>query len=220
MFSKSEKVLVLVALISTVVFGIWLQYLSTNKAEIIAERYANQIKAEQYANQIKAEIIAEQHANQIKVVTQEIDDRNSKLIEIIVKKHQAETELAARIVKLAFKYEKEVFPKAADILAIISIESDFRPIVAEKMKNDPGTGLFQQRLTMWKKELPGICGSLDIEKQFQCGVEILAQKYEETGNKYSAVSAYNQGYGNYRKRGIVNSQYVTKFKKAANKFKV
>lgn len=42
-----------------------------------------------------------------------------------------------KIFNLAKKYEKPVFPKAADILAIIGIESSFNPNAVSKLKHDP-----------------------------------------------------------------------------------
>lgn len=195
---KSDKFMVILIIIMVFGFGKWMEYLVTENIKSDRALVAEVRKAKEDVDAYRKE----QLTNKIKT------------------KYNVEASLAENIVHFAFKHQQPVFPRATDLLAIISIESSFRLNVSEKLAVDPGRGLFQQRLVMWGKELPLVCGTLVLEKQFQCSAAILSQKYKETGNKHSAVSAYNQGVGNYNKRGIVNAEYVSKYQRETTNFKM
>lgn len=132
------------------------------------------------------------------------------LANTILKKYRGVSpQLAKNVVSLAQKYEKSSFPKADDILAIVGIESSFRPNVLSALKKDPAVGLMQVRPGIW--ELDPARLSSDIEYQIKSGAAILHKYYKLLGNAEDAVHAYNVGMGNFR-RGKHNIKYVHKYK--------
>lgn len=124
----------------------------------------------------------------------------------IAAKYRINPKLAQTIVELAVKHEDEVFPKAADILAVIGVESSFNPKAVSRLRHDPARGLMQVRPGIWKidpKELN------DIEKQIEAGVYVLKRYYGRAGSAEGALHAYNIGITSYRK-GKKNPAYVAK----------
>jgi soluble lytic murein transglycosylase-like protein len=105
-------------------------------------------------------------------------------------------------------YQQQDFPRTEDIIAIVGIESSFRPTVKSSLKTDPAVGLMQVRPGVWKvshKELSTIDG------QIKHGANILAQYYDKIGKVEGAVMAYNVGITAYRK-GKTNKKYLNKYK--------
>jgi hypothetical protein len=136
------------------------------------------------------------------------DQRQQHLVKVILKRHKVEQPLAEQIVALAHKYERNDFPRAIDILAVVGIESEFRPHVKSQLATDPAVGLMQVRLGIWKinpKEMA------DIENHIKYGSRILADYYDQLkGNKKAAIIAYNAGITAYRNREYTY-RYVRKF---------
>ena len=71
--------------------------------------------------------------------------RRDQLVRKIAKEYRVDRELIANVVDLAFEYEHSEFPKAADILAVIGVESSFDPSSVSQLKQDPARGLMQIR---------------------------------------------------------------------------
>ena len=110
-------------------------------------------------------------------------------VERIVMTYKADPVLAESVVDLAFKYGNDTFPTAQDILAIISIESSFRPHVKSKLKRDAAVGLTQIRPRVWKHLIP--TGALtSIENQVKYSSMILTQYYATLGNEKDAMNYY------------------------------
>lgn len=129
---------------------------------------------------------------------------------VVLKRFKVKEELAQQVVAYAHEYERDVFPKAVDILAIISIESSFNPNAKSSLKYDPAIGLTQIRPGIWnikKDELKS------IENQVKFGVNILSQYYEKLHKKDAAIMAYNVGITAYR-NGETNQRYLWKYKQA------
>lgn len=134
--------------------------------------------------------------------------QHDRLVKVILKRHRVEQSLAEQIVAFAHKYERRDFPRAVDILAVVGIESEFRPHVKSQLATDPAVGLMQVRLGIWKinpKEMA------DIENHIKYGSRILADYYDQLkGNKKAAIIAYNAGITAYRNREYTY-RYVRKF---------
>lgn len=127
----------------------------------------------------------------------------------ILKKYSISPDLALKVATLAKKYEKDSFPKARDILAIIGIESSFRPHAVSNLRTDPAVGLMQVRPKVWGLNPAALKGNMDL--QIKTGADVLHRYYNLLGDKAAAVHAYNVGLGNYR-RGKHNPDYVYDFK--------
>lgn len=132
-----------------------------------------------------------------------------KAVAAITTRYKVDEQLALQIVKLAKKHQRDDFPKASDIIAIIGVESSFRPNVKSQLKKDPAVGLMQVRPGVWK--IPHVELST-IEGQIKHGARILAEYYDSIGRKDGAVMAYNIGITAYRK-GRQNPRYLNKYKR-------
>lgn len=147
----------------------------------------------------------------------EPDPAAEYLAEQITKHYPHVTQQTAeRIVELSFKYEHEDFPKADDIVAIIAIESSFIPTAQSSLAKDPAKGLMQIRHNMWSERIGSDDMSL-MKNQIKHGAGILKEYYDTTGDKISAISAYNVGITNFR-RGVRAPAYVSKYRNAFRKF--
>lgn len=158
-----------------------------------------------------------QEAHQRIVLQQEKEkqDKRETLVATIVNKYKVDKKLAESVVNFAEKHQRDDFPKVEDIIAIVGIESSFRPHVKSALKRDPAVGLMQVRPGVWKipmKELSTIDG------QIQHGVKILEQYYKRVGKVDGAVMAYNIGITAYRK-GKKNERYLKKYKNEVAMYK-
>lgn len=133
-----------------------------------------------------------------------------KQVDAAVKKYRISRPFAEKVVRYAHKYQKDTFPKAADILAIVGIESSWNPNAVSKLKSDPAIGLTQIRPKVWSSVV-GEPYELDlVENQIKYGAEILHQKFKKTRSVKGAVIAYNVGYTAYvKKRYKLN--YLNKY---------
>jgi soluble lytic murein transglycosylase-like protein len=133
----------------------------------------------------------------------------------ISKRYKVNPKLALDVVKLAKKYEKTVFPKQNDILAIIGIESSFNPSAVSALKNDPAVGLTQIRPSVWGLDATQLGGN--IEQQIAVSSNILSQYNKRLKNPTDAVHAYNVGLTAFL-RGDHNPNYVQKFEKEKKQY--
>ena len=113
----------------------------------------------------------------------------------------------AEIISITRELAYSDFPKAADILSIIRIESGFNP----EAKNKNSYGVMQVN-----------DGSWELSKNMQQGTNLLREYYIRTGSKKAAIMAYNVGIGNYfRSRLRVSQQeYLMKFNQVRGKYDV
>ena len=131
-----------------------------------------------------------------------------KLAKMLAKRYRVSESLVQEVVDLAYKHESPVFPKAADILAIVGVESSFDPNAKSALKRDPAVGLMQVRPGVWNIK-PGDLST--VEQQIKHGAQILSHYYKKLGDKESAVHAYNIGITKFR-RGGRNERYVSKYR--------
>lgn len=138
-------------------------------------------------------------------------------IDRIVADYKIDRKLATNIVQYAYKYQRDDFPRAHDIIAIIGVESDFIPTAKSKLKKDPAYGLTQVRSKMWN-HVP-MCQNVrdSVEQQVRCGMFILAAYYKELGSKDDAIHAYNIGLAAFQ-RGDNNPHYVPKYYAQLSKY--
>jgi soluble lytic murein transglycosylase-like protein len=103
------------------------------------------------------------------------------------------------------------FPNGSEVLAIIQVESNFKP----KAKYQKSVGLMMVRSESPKrrKEL------LRPSENIQAGVVLLESYYGLLGSKKAAVEAYNIGIGSYLKGQFKKSAaiYWHKFEKSERK---
>lgn len=137
-------------------------------------------------------------------------------VQVIESKYHVTHDFAIRVVKYAYQYSNKDFPTAHDVLAIVSIESSFRPNVKSKLKKDKAVGLTQIRPKVWNHLIP--TGALDsVENQIKYGSVILTHYYKVLGDKNSAANAYNVGLTNHI-NGKRNDRYVSRFTEARMQF--
>lgn len=137
-----------------------------------------------------------------------IAERTVELTGAVLNKYNVNKDDAWQIVSHAIKHEDKIFPKAEDILAIVGIESSFKPQAKSKLKHDPALGLMQVRPKVWgltKTELS------TPEEQILVGSKILKHYYTKTGNSKKAVHAYNVGITNFNNNRKLNPEYVAKY---------
>lgn len=132
------------------------------------------------------------------------------LAKMLAKRYRVSESLVQEVVDLAYKYESPTFPKAADILAIVGIESSFDPSAKSALRTDPAVGLMQVRPGVWNIK-PGDLAT--VEQQIKHGAQILSHYYKKLGNKEDAVMAYNIGITSFN-RGRRNERYVAKYRDA------
>jgi hypothetical protein len=132
-----------------------------------------------------------------------------KLVDIVTSKYNVDTALARHIVLLAKKYEKPVFPRATDLLAIIGIESSFNPRAVSGLRRDPAVGLTQIRPKVWGLNPHELRSNM--EQQVSTASDILAKYRSRLRSVDDTVHAYNVGMSAFR-RGDHNPGYVQKFK--------
>jgi len=139
-------------------------------------------------------------------VVQQVD-RQEPIVQQVTNKYNIDPHLAKEVVKFAHEHAYQDFPTAKDILAIVGIESSFRPHVQSQLKKDPARGLMQVRPGVWNLDPEELD---DIENNIQHGAYILHKYYTKLQNKQAAVQAYNVGITDFRK-GTTNPRYLTKY---------
>lgn len=130
-----------------------------------------------------------------------------RLANAILDKYNVDDKLAVQVAALAKKYEKRSFPKAEDILAVIGIESSFKPHAVSQLKHDKAIGLMQVRPGVWGLSKSALNG---VENQVKIGADILHRYYEKLGDGDKALHAYNVGITNFMKNKNLNPRYAPK----------
>lgn len=147
--------------------------------------------------------------------------KQREMVDTIALKYKIDAKLAKNVVKLAHKYESRVFPRAKDIVAIIGIESAFRPTATSALKKDPAFGLMQVRPKAWSHKFkPDQLN--DIDGQIKAGADILAHYYQVLdGDKQGTIGAYNVGLRNYvqGKKPDAVQRYVDKYSREVVAYK-
>lgn len=143
--------------------------------------------------------------------------KQQQYVQRISEKYRVDKSFASEVVGLAFKYGNDKqYPRPADILAIISIESNFRPHVKSALKRDKAEGLTQIRPRVWRHLIPS--GALkSIENQVKYSSMILTQYYAILGDEKAATNAYNVGLTSHQ-RGKWNPRYEFRFAEAKRIF--
>lgn len=174
-----------------------------------AAAMAPQQAVQQATHQYQAAAVQQAHqAQQVQVARQE------PMVQQVVDKYNIDQELAKEVVRLAHEQAYADFPTAKDILAIVGIESSFRPHVQSQLKKDPARGLMQVRPGVWNIDPEELD---DIETNIQHGATILHKYYAKLRSKQAAVQAYNIGITSYR-QGETNPQYLSKYQQEYGRY--
>ena len=111
-------------------------------------------------------------------------------------------EEANSVRELVERLAHPIFPRTADVMAIIRIESEFNPLAV----NGKNKGLMQV-----------LHGSFDPCENIAQGVQLLHEYYRILRDPHAAVMAYNSGIGRYLD-GVRSEQYLAKFQKLRRKY--
>lgn len=190
-----------------------------------ADYAANQAKITQTQDssskitQAAAKLIQQDKASKVSKTSKEhkLQVEINKLAQVIAAKYKnIDAKEAKAIVAIAKKYEKPVFPKAKDILAIIGIESSYNVNAVSKLKKDPAIGLMQVRPKTWGITAAHLNGNIDAQIAF--GSSVLEKYHDKLGNKEDAIKAYNIGLTNFKKGKQVDAQdrYISKYQQELN----
>lgn len=134
----------------------------------------------------------------------------AKLVSVAASKYRVSTDIVQQAVASAIKHQHPDFPTAKDILAVVGVESSFKPDAVSQLKTDPARGLMQVRPGVWK--LPEESFK-SIDSQIETGSKILRKYYLQLGDREAALHAYNVGIGNHKKGKGTNPRYVPKIDK-------
>lgn len=136
-----------------------------------------------------------------------------KLVQVAAQRYSVDTKTVQTVVSSAMKHQYSDFPTAKDILAVVGVESSFKPHAVSQLKTDPAKGLMQVRPQTWKLA-PDALDTID--GQIKTGSQILRTYYEKLGSREAALHAYNVGIGNHKTGKVKNPRYVPKVDKERN----
>lgn len=132
-------------------------------------------------------------------------------IKTVAKRFKKDEKFVTKVVHAVVKYERESFPKAADLIAIIGVESSWNKNAVSNLKKDPAVGLTQIRPKAWSHKIPP--GDLKtVDDQVRWSAYILHHYYKRTGSVEDAVIAYNIGL-RARMEGRTNQNYLMKYQR-------
>lgn len=152
------------------------------------------------------EIIATHNAEQEQLQLARERKARAPYVRVITRKYGIDEQLADEIVEVARKKANKHIT-LRDIVAIIGIESGFRPYVCSQLRPDPACGLMQIRAGIWRINANDL---RDIEKNIEHGTRILTHYYELLGRKDSAIQAFNIGITAFQE-GKRNDEYLEKY---------
>jgi soluble lytic murein transglycosylase-like protein len=167
------------------------------------------------SNNVNKEVVQAKPAVTAPQKVEKKEPTRDDMIQHITSNYKVNRDKASEIVDTAIRHANPVYPKAHDIVAVMGVESEYKPEAKSKLKRDPAIGLMQVR--------PGVNGInpnefKTIDGQVKHGASILSQYYKRLGNPDAALHAYNVGIGNHI-RGIgSNPRYVDKVKAELSKF--
>jgi soluble lytic murein transglycosylase-like protein len=128
------------------------------------------------------------------------------LAEAVSKAYKVPIGTSLRVVQATERYSSESFPKQSDLLAIIAVESTFKPL----SKSLGNYGLMQVNLR--SHPIYSVEELLGIESGVRAGSRILTDMYKSLRDIRGAVVSYNIGIFGYKK-GRDNPKYYASFKR-------
>lgn len=146
----------------------------------------------------------------VKASPKRLSSIHKEYLEQITAKYKVSPELVKEVLRHVDKYSHSVFPKREDLLAVIGIESSWRPNAVSSLRTDPAVGLTQIRPGVWNKWISSADELDHIENQIKYAYRILRYNFKLTESAHDAIIAYNVGYGNWLK-GKYTDSYITKF---------
>jgi hypothetical protein len=112
---------------------------------------------------------------------------------------------ATSIVHTADAFSEKTFPTTKDLLAIIAVESSFKP----KATNQGAFGLMQVQLGQHKHKVSQAKELMNPVTAVAVGASILKEYYQLLGNVDAAIISYQAGPGAYQ-RGEYDLEYLRK----------
>jgi hypothetical protein len=109
------------------------------------------------------------------------------------------------VVFLAAELAHPVFPKAADILGVVAVESRFKP----NARNRESRGLMMVDYPSHKRKIVRASDLYDPRTNMTIAVAYLRELYEKYRSRRAAIMAYNSGPGAYD-RGVRSVAYFKK----------
>ena len=169
--------------------------------EILEEQELNELNLRQAAaagmiglSTLSGPAVAGQHAphasHQRTTVASPTMSKRKELTDNIIHQHKIAPELARNIVNTAYKYAHPVFPTPEHILAVIGVESHFKPHATSGLASDPAIGLMQIRADVWNINPERL---LTVEDNIKFGSTILRRYYNRLHSVSKALQAYNLG---------------------------
>lgn len=142
----------------------------------------------------------------------EYQARIDKMKTAVLAKYDVDEDVVNQAVIYALKYERPKFPRAEHMIALIGIESSWRPSAKSALETDPAVGLTQIRPGIWKDKIGDAKKLNRIEYQIKYSIEILDEYHARIRHQTGTLLAYNVGLTAYREMRY-NDFYVVKFKR-------
>lgn len=157
----------------------------------------------------------------VETITLPIYNPNRPLQDLLIQKFNLSQEFASRIVRLAKQNEYPDFPKVEDILAIIEIESSYRPEAI--YMGCYGLMMIQKKSHMSKLADEYTNGNkggiLNPEVNISIGAKVLNEYFNILNrDKKATTLAWNSGVGNYQKKRY-NIKYYLSYQEKVKKYR-
>jgi hypothetical protein len=138
--------------------------------------------------------------------------REDRLVNKVLAKSDVEENLVREAVKHAVKYERAVFPRAEDLVAVIGIESSWNPNAKSSLATDPAIGLTQIRPAVWQHKIGDPKKLEKVENQIKYSALILEEYHVRLKDKRKTVIAYNAGITAFYEERY-DDKYINKFQR-------
>ena len=164
------------------------------------------------------ETVKQENPKAVQEQPKKLSKVQKKYLDTITEEYNVDSALVRDVLHYVDKHAHKVFPKREDLLAIIGIESSWRPHAVSPLKVDPAIGLTQIRPGVWRKFISSAEELLHIENQIKYAAKILHYNFKLTENPEDAIIAYNVGYGSWLE-GRFTDDYLMKFLIERDKFR-
>lgn len=160
------------------------------------------------------ENIAKKRKHDLQIVEKQ---RREQIKTVILSRYRVDEQIVDEAIDYAFLYEKPIFPRAEHIMAIIGIESSWRPYVRSQLEHDPAVGLTQIRPGIWKNKINDPKKLEQIKYQIKYSIEILDEYYRILRTPEKTLLAYNVGITALIENRY-NDQYLKKYNREFRQF--
>lgn len=145
------------------------------------------------------------------------NERRARLKAAVLSHYNVDEKIVEEVIEHALTYEKPVFPRAEHIMAIIGIESSWRPHVRSQLEYDPAVGLTQIRPGVWKHKIENPAKLKEIKYQVKYSIEILDEYYAKLRTPEKTLIAYNVGLTAFIEKRY-DTTYLKKYMREIRRF--